>query len=129
MKNEFGQFIEKKRKEIGTSLRGFAEKVGIAPAYMSDIEKGHRPPPVHNMEILNSITQHLSLNEAERQKMFDLATNVKDKNLVSPDMQPYIMQEDLTNVRVALRLARDIDADNSVWEKVIKILEERKKQK
>jgi len=129
MKNEFGQFIKNIRTYKGISLRRFAEKIGIAPAYMSDIENGHRPPPVHNMEILNSITQHLSLNESEKQKMFDLATDVKDKNLVSPDIQPYIMQKDLSNVRVALRLARDTNADNSVWEEVIQILEERKKQK
>lgn len=126
MKNEFGQFIEKKRREKEISLRGFAELIDIAPAYMSDIEKGHRPPPVHNMEILNSIAKELSLNDIEKQKMFDLATNIKDKKLVSPDIQPYIMQKDLTNVRVALRLARDTNADNDVWQEVIRILEERK---
>ena len=45
MTGEFGKYIEQKRKEKNMTLRGLAAKLEIAPAYMSDIEKGHRYPP------------------------------------------------------------------------------------
>ena len=41
----FGKFIEERRKALGITLRGFAAELEIAPAYMSDIEKGRRYPP------------------------------------------------------------------------------------
>ena len=46
MENRFGRFIEAKRKEKGINLRKFAELIdNMAPAYLSDIEKGNRYPP------------------------------------------------------------------------------------
>lgn len=44
----FGKFIEERRKALGLTLRGFASELDIAPAYMSDIEKGRRYPPDKN---------------------------------------------------------------------------------
>ncbi|MDR1754595.1 MAG: helix-turn-helix domain-containing protein [Eubacterium sp.] len=41
----FGKFIEERSKVLGITLRGFAAELDIAPAYMSDIEKGRRYPP------------------------------------------------------------------------------------
>lgn len=122
MKNEFGRFIESKRKEKGITLRKFADLIGIAPAYMSDLEKGHRPP-TKNMDILNAIALRLNLTETEKQTMFDYAKN----DGVSPDLPDYIMSEAIPNVRVALRMARDFNADNKVWQEVIDILEARKR--
>ena len=45
MNGKFGEFIAEKRKSRGLTLRGLAAELGIVPAYMSDIEKGHRYPP------------------------------------------------------------------------------------
>ena len=42
MNGKFGEFIAEKRKSRGLTLRGLAAELGIVPAYMSDIEKGHR---------------------------------------------------------------------------------------
>ena len=127
MNNEFGQFIETKRKEKGITLRGFAEMVGIAPAYMSDLEKGYRYPP--ELEKLNIIAKKLLLDDQDTQKMYDLAAKVKTKKgtvmPISPDLPNYIMKSEAC--RVALRTARDMNADDTVWQEVIKILEERKK--
>ncbi len=41
----FGQFVQERRKRPGITLRGFAEQLDVAPAYMSDIEKGSRYAP------------------------------------------------------------------------------------
>ena len=45
MNGKFGEFIKEKRSAIGKTLRGLAADLDIAPAFMSDIEKGHRYPP------------------------------------------------------------------------------------
>jgi len=125
MNEEFGIFIKRKREEKGYSLRGYADATGIAPAYMSDIEKGERPAP--SQEKLDMMALKLDLSETDKNTFFDLAGLSKGKNNVSPDLSSYIMDGNLEKVRVALRIARDTKADNSVWQEVINILEERRK--
>ena len=122
MTGEFGKYIEEKRKEKGFTLRGLASALEIAPAYMSDIEKGHRYPP--DKEKLESLAGILQLDEAEKNEMFDLAAGEKD-NTVSPDLPEYIMGTE--KARVALRKARDKNAGNDIWEKMIRVLEEETK--
>ena len=119
MKGDFGKFIEKKRKSLGITLRGLAAEIGIVPAFMSDIEKGHRFPP--NKEKLYQLASVLKLSEEETNTMFDLAAGERD-NTVSPDLPEYIMSND--KVRAALRLARDSENSDAIWQKVIDMLEE-----
>ena len=101
MKGEFGKFIEEKRKARGMTLRGLAAELDIAPAFMSDIEKGHRYPP--KKDKLEEMAIILRLNEEDKHTMFDLAGEEKE-NGVSPDLPEYIMAND--KVRTALRMAR-----------------------
>ena len=119
MNGKFGEFIAEKRKAKGITLRGLAAEIGIAPAFMSDIEKGNRYPP--KKETLDKIVAALSLNVDEANEMYDLAAGEKE-NTVSPDLPEYIMKND--KVRAALRLARDSDVSDSAWQKVIQLLEE-----
>ena len=86
---------------------------------MSDIEKGHRYPP--NKEKLYQMATVLKLSEEETNTMFDLAAGERD-NTVSPDLPEYIMSND--KVRAALRLARDSENSDAIWQKVIDMLEE-----
>ncbi len=116
---KFGKFVELKRKEQGITLRGLAGELDIAPAYMSDMEKGRRYPP--DKEKLGEIARILKLSEEDRHLMFDLAAMAKN-NTVSPDLPEYIMERDI--VRVALRKARDNNVSDEDWEKVIKIFDE-----
>ena len=118
MTGEFGRFIEKKRKETQKTLRGLAAELDIAPAYMSDIEKGHRYPP--DKDKLDTIVKVLSLSRDEANLMFDLAAREKE-NAVSPDLPEYIMGNE--KARVALRIARDNNASEETWQKVIDLLE------
>ena len=119
MNGKFGKFIEQKRKARGLTLRGMAAELNIAPAFMSDIEKGHRYPP--NREKLYEMARILRLSEEDTDTMFDLAAGERD-NTVSPDLPEYIMGNE--NVRVALRLARDKDVPDAAWKKVIDMLEQ-----
>lgn len=118
MTGEFGKFIETKRKALNKTLRGLAADLDIAPAYMSDIEKGHRYPP--DKDKLEKMAELLNLSEEEKNKMFDLAAGEKD-NSVSPDLPEYIMGTE--KARVALRMARDNGATDATWQKIIDMLE------
>ena len=118
MTGKFGKFIETKRKALNKTLRGFATDLDIAPAYMSDIEKGHRYPP--DKDKLEKMAELLNLSEEEKNKMFDLAAGEKD-NSVSPDLPEYIMGTE--KARVALRMARDNGATDATWQKIIDMLE------
>ena len=83
MNGNFGKFIEQKRKALGMTLRGLAAELEIAPAFMSDIEKGHRYPP--NRDKLYDMARILHLSEEDTNTMFDLAAGERD-NTVSPDL-------------------------------------------
>lgn len=114
----FGEFIATRRKERGITLRGFAEKLDIAPAYLSDIEKGRRYAPAHK---LDAIARLLVLTTAEREQLFDLAARTRDDQ-VSSDLSGYIMETDMA--RVALRRARDAGLSPDGWEKVLRVISE-----
>ena len=123
MEGRFGKFIEQKRKALGMTLRGLAAELNIAPAFMSDIEKGHRYPP--GKDKLYEMARILKLNDEDTNAMFDLAAGERD-NIVSPDLSEYIMRNN--NVRVALRMARDKGTSNEAWQKVIEMLEQEEGQ-
>ena len=42
---QFGRFLREKRMAKGTSLRKFAEKVGVSATYLSQVEQGNVLPP------------------------------------------------------------------------------------
>ena len=124
MNGKFGEFIAEKRKSRGLTLSELAAELGIVPAYMSDIEKGHRYPP--DKDKLYELSRILCLSEDETNTMFDLAAGEKE-NTVSPDLPEYIMGNE--QVRVALRMARDNNASSEVWQKVIEMMEEQERGK
>ena len=116
----FGRFVTNKRKQLEITLRGLAANLGIAPAYMSDIEKDRRYPP--DKEKLDAIAQILRMTDDEKNLMFDLAANAK-KHTVSPDLPDYIMNNE--NVRIALRKAKSHNYSNADWQKFIDILDDK----
>ena len=124
MIGKFGKFIETKRKSKNITLRGLASQLNIAPAYMSDIEKGHRYPP--DKDKLYALVDILELSETETNMMFDLAAGEKD-NTVSPDLPEYIMGTE--KARIALRMARDNRITDDTWQKLIDILKDETKEK
>ena len=111
----FGELIKEKRLEKGITLRAFADKVGIAPAYMSDIEKSKRNAPTQ--EILEKMVSVLELSQEKSNELFDLAAKSKDG--VAKDLKDYV--SDNQNVRAALRKAKDLNFGDDEW---IKIIEE-----
>ena len=117
---DFADFIKAKRMEKGYSLRGFADKVEIAPAYMSDIEKRKRNAPTS--EILERMANVLSLQEEEKNEMLDLAA--RDKNELAEDITDYVGSNE--SVRVALRKAKELNLSETEWFKIIEEMEKKR---
>ena len=116
----FGEFVKEKRQKKGITLRAFADLLGIAPAYMSDIEKGKRNAPTQ--EILDKMINVLELSQEEANEMLDLAASSKDA--IAQDLKDYV--SDNQTVIVALRTAKDLNLGDDEW---IKIIEEIIKKK
>ncbi|MCL2495537.1 MAG: helix-turn-helix domain-containing protein [Oscillospiraceae bacterium] len=112
----FVSHLQERRKGLGFTLRGFAAELEIAPAYMSDIEKGRRYPPEKK---LDDIARILKLQGDDKDRLLDLAAMAKS-NTVSSDLPEYIMEKDLA--RVALRRARETKLSDDGWKEVIDLI-------
>jgi transcriptional regulator with XRE-family HTH domain len=116
-----GGFITRKRNERDMTLRGLAQKVGISPVYLCNIEKGRRPMTAE--ETLDKIAAELLLNKDEKALLLDLAAKSKSIPIVAADLPEYINERDI--VRVALRTAKDVDATDEEWQEFIEKLQKR----
>lgn len=108
----FGSFIRNKREATGKSLRSVAADIEMAPAYLSDIEKGNRWPPVKYLE---KLAEGLNIKGEELNLYYDLAGEIREGSY--PDLTEYIGKTDIA--RVALRKARDKQIPEEKWQKFI----------
>lgn len=118
----FGDFIQKKRVEKKITMRKMADMLECSAAFLSDVEKDRRNPlDIKRMEKLASI---LGLSKAEQDTMFNLAGEKRDS--IAPDLPEYIKPREY--VSVALRTARDLDADEADWMKFVDDLRRKSQQ-
>jgi transcriptional regulator with XRE-family HTH domain len=114
---KFGEFIKDKRNEKGISLRDMAERLDIAPSYLSDIEKGRRYAP--DKEKLEEIASILNIDGTEKNYMFDLAGKTKES--IAPDLPEIIKEHEKASV--LLRKAKEYNLTDEHWDKLIKMIE------
>ena len=117
----FGSFIRKKRLEKDITLRKMAELLNISPVYMSSIETGRRAAPKD--DILQRIAQFLFLDKQDQEQMYELAAKSKTFIAVPSDLPEYISENELA--RIALRVAKDMDATDTEWMEFIEKLRKR----
>lgn len=122
----FGSFIRKKRVDLDPyiSLRKMAELLGISPVYMSNIETDRNPAPKD--DILEHLSKLLRLTKPEREQMYELAAKTKTYTAVPGDLPEYISGNEYA--RIALRVAKDVDATDKEWTDFIERLKKRSQE-
>lgn len=119
----FGSFLRQKRLAKDITLRKMAERLNISPVYMSSIETGRRAAPKN--DILQNIAQILLMDKQEQEQMYELAAKSKTFTAVPEDLPEYISENELA--RIALRVAKDVDATDKEWMEFIEKLRQRSK--
>ena len=99
-KKNFGSFIRELRLRLGIGQRELADKIGIAPSYLNDIEKNKRTAPKIN--VINKLSKLLNV---EKNYLHDLA-GISKKG-VAPDISEFIK----SNPRI-ISLIRSIKENN-----------------
>jgi len=120
----FGSFLRKKRLAKDITLRKMADKLNISPVYMSSIETGRRAAPKD--DILQNIAKILIMDKHEQEQMYELAAKTKKFTAVPGDLPEYISSNEYA--RIALRVAKDVDATDTEWIEFIEKLKKRGKQ-
>ena len=122
----FGSFIRGKRMglEPYISLRKMAELLSLSPVHMSNIETGRDAAPKN--EVLENLAGILKLDKQEREYMHDLAAESKSYTAIPGDLPEYITTHEYA--KIALRVAKDVDATDAEWIEFIDKLKSRSKQ-
>jgi transcriptional regulator with XRE-family HTH domain len=122
----FGAFIRKKRMESDPyiSMRKLGEMLNLSPVHMSNIENDRAPAP--KSDVLEQIIRVLRLDKQEQEQMYELAAKSKSYTAVPGDLPEYISSHELA--RVALRVAKDVDATDTEWMEFIEKLKKRSEQ-
>lgn len=87
MHKTFGQIIHDLRDQKDFSLRELSDKIGVSPAFLSDIELGRRSP---REDILEKIAHALGV-KVEFLKDFDqreAITGIKERMSADPSLVP-----------------------------------------
>ncbi|MBT1017574.1 helix-turn-helix transcriptional regulator [Canibacter sp. lx-72] len=121
--NEFGAFVAARRKELGITMRAFAEKLGIAPSFLSEIENGRRPVADTRLEDMASLLQ--LWGQVDRAEFFDLAARARDR--APADISQFIKESDLA--RVAMRRAKEANLSEAGWEHVLQAIDDARRQR
>ena len=120
----FGAFVRATRLEKGFTLRQLAHKLDISPIHMSNIETGQRAAPKE--DILQKMIQIFLLSKQEKEMFFELAAKSKNYTAIPADLPEYLVSSEYA--RIALRVAKDVGANDEDWKKFIKALRERGKE-
>ncbi len=113
--NEFGAFLQQKRKTLCISQRVFAQLVGISYSYISSIETGKRPAPSY--DILIKMENELRLKPKERELFEHLAAKSRAVPTVSPKIADYVNNNDF--VFQALSFAEKNNIDEHYWQEFL----------
>ena len=116
----FGEYVKQRRESLSMTMRDFAEKVKISPAYLCDIEKGNRRPPEKYLE---KFAEVLQMTDSEELNAFYDSAGVS-KNGQHVDINTYI--DGLPSARMALRTAKDKQYTDEDWMRLVEIIKQKK---
>jgi len=116
----FSEYAERLRRQKGKSLRKTAEAIGVSVQFYSDIEKGRRG--ALTTERLESLRVFLELNKEESDMLLNKAAEAR--KFIEFDFSDYLIQRDYA--MSALRIAKELDADEDDWLRFVDELKRRK---
>ena len=117
---QFGKYVKQIRESLGKTMRSFAEEVGISPAYLSDIENGHRNPPEKKLE---DFIRALCITETEDiHEFYNLAGEKRGGQ--HSDINDYM--ERVPQSRFVLRTAKDQNWTDADWQRLLEMFEGKK---
>jgi transcriptional regulator with XRE-family HTH domain len=122
----FGSFIELIRQASKKSLRETARAIGVSPQFYSEVEKNRRC--AFTADRLDKLKIFLRMNDEQAEAMYNKAAESrKSKDIVVPqDFSDYIVERDYA--MQALRVAKELNADEQDWGRFIDELKKRKEQ-
>lgn len=122
----FGDFIESIRLTSGKSLRETAKAIGVSPQFYSEVEKDRRC--AFTADRLDKLKVFLNMSEEQATEMYNKAAESrKGKDITVPqDFSDYIVERDYA--MQALRIAKELGADEEDWERFVADLKKRKEQ-
>ncbi len=120
MEATFGEYVRQKRLERKVTLRAFAKQVGISATFISGMENNEKAAP--SGEVLKGIVEVLVLDKDETDRLYDLAAQTKTSNPLPLDIAETVHENAI--VRIALRVAKDLDATDEEWEDFMRRLKE-----
>lgn len=110
-KYSFGEFIARRRKALGLSLRSVAQDLDVSPPYLADIEKGNRAAPKNH---LDKLIASLQIQPSELDDFYDMAHATHGYFY---EFEEYLNTNKYA--RIALRLAKNKNLSDEAWEKII----------
>lgn len=115
----FGEYVKQRRESLKMTMKDFAEKVQISPAYLCDIEKGNRKPPEKHLGKFAEILQVTSTEDIDA--FYERAGVSKRQHT---DIDAYI--DGLPSARVALRTAKNKNYTDDDWLEIVEIIKQKK---
>ena len=103
-KNEFGSLLKTLRLSRNITLRRFAEMMGVAPSYLSDVENSRKAP--FSAENIDKASDILCLSVDEKREINDAAGRWHGN--VAHDISAYMNSMDYA--RLAMRVAEECNA-------------------
>lgn len=119
MDNKFGEYLRDKRKGSNYTVRTLANLIGKSGSYVSQLECGIRLAP--KGELIQKIADVLSLNDEEREELFDLAAD--SRNSVPDDLADYINAH--PDVKDTIRLSQKCEIPDKEWNDFAKSIKEK----
>ncbi len=124
---DFGKFLNQKRAAAKITVRGFAQKVGISPSFLCDLESGNRAFPAKskkNPDLMDKMIEALGLNEEDTKRFKEYA----EESMLMGNRLPDEISEYLRNVpeaQQALRVASEKSITGEEWEQLVRTLKDK----
>lgn len=129
--NKFGEFIVKKREQLGLTARKLAQMLDTSASYLCDIEQGRKKPPftLEKQSFYNGIIDILKLDSDQINHMYRCVDeDLQDKeDAISPDLVTYL-KENSSNM-TAFREIKELQPTDDDLKEAIEFLKNKMKLK